>query len=237
MTLAKLADFQNCEICGDLNWQEVYRGRIRDGSVGKFLNDSLIAECRGCGVQRLSENFVIPKAYYETDQYRKSLQQHVDSDHAYAEQDWSTRYIQELLWPTSVRNLNVADIGCGVGSFLDNCIGQANKLIAIEPCEPFQELLRKKGFNVFKTTSECNKVIDQSVDLAISIQVIEHVSEPVKFLGEILPLLSNKGELLITTPNRNDILGSLIPDSFLEFFYRSAHRWYFNIHSLEDCAR
>lgn len=234
---ATLSDFGRCEICGVRDWLEVYQGRIRDGSVGKFKDDGLVAQCTGCGVQRLIESCTIPDEYYESDQYRNSLQQSVTSEKAFSEQDWSTRYTHDALWPIPIRDKAIADIGCGAGSFLDTCRGQANRQIAVEPCQPFQASLRERGYQVFGSTLEAAVAAPAFADLVVSIQVIEHVSDPVGFLRDIRPLLKRDGTLLITTPNRNDILGSLNPVRFLEFFYRSAHRWYFDADSLADCAQ
>lgn len=229
-------DFEACEVCGNDNWTEVYSGRIRDGSVGNYAENGTVGECSVCHVQRLAERCTIPDDYYETDQYRLALQQSVSSEKAYAEQDWSVRYTHEVLWPTSVRGKTVADIGCGVGSFLDTCRGLAAKQIAVEPCIPFQDSLKNRGYHVFGSSEEASGSFTAAVDLAVSIQVIEHVSNPVGFLRAIRPLLKNDGELLITTPNRRDILRSLVPEVFDEFFYRKVHRWYFDTDSLVECA-
>lgn len=235
--VATLEEFGNCEICGARSWNAVYGGRIRDGSVGRFKEGAIVAQCGGCRVQRLVESFTIPDDYYESDQYRKSLQQSVESDTAFAEQDWATRYTHDALWPQSIRGKEIADIGCGAGSFLDTCRGQAARQIAVEPCAPFHASLRDRGYDVFGSSKEAAAVCPGVADLIVSIQVIEHVSDPVSFLRDIRPLLKPDGELLITTPNRDDILNSLLPQRFGEFFYRSAHRWYFDLSSLSECAR
>ena len=70
-----------------------------------------------------------------------------------------------------------------------------------------------------------------------SLQVIEHTANPRAFLAEIRPLLSKTGSILISTPNRQDILMDLLPDDFSKFFYRVVHRWYFDAEALADCAR
>lgn len=235
--VSKLSDFDRCEICEAQDWRGAYQGRIRDGSVGKFKKGGLVAQCGGCGVQRLIEVCAIPEEYYESDQYRKSLQQSVESEKAFAEQDWATQYTHDALWPMTIRGKTIADIGCGAGSFLDTCRGQAARQIAVEPCVPFQASLCERGYQVYGSTRDAAAAFPASADLIVSIQVIEHVSDPVGFLRDIRPLLKRDGMLLITTPNRNDILGSLIPDKFREFFYRSAHRWYFDSDSLAGCAQ
>lgn len=74
------------------------------------------------------------------------------------------------------------------------------------------------------------------VDVAFAIQVIEHVENPLAFLTEIRPLLARDGVLVLSTPNRADILMDLLPEDFPPFFYRTQHRWYFDVASLTRCA-
>jgi len=49
--------------------------------------------------------------------------------------------------------------------------------------------------------------------------------------------LSPNGCLLVSTPNRNDILMELLGDEYKQFFYRTVHRWYFDMDSLVNLAR
>jgi hypothetical protein len=48
--------------------------------------------------------------------------------------------------------------------------------------------------------------------------------------------LAPDGEVLISTPNRNDILMDLLPEVFPSFFYRVVHRWYLTAEALAACA-
>jgi 2-polyprenyl-3-methyl-5-hydroxy-6-metoxy-1,4-benzoquinol methylase len=236
--IAKAAEFASCEICGAHDWIVAYEGRIRDGAVGRFKDGALVAECKGCGVQRLDEPACIPGAYYESEQYRKMLNQSVESEKALVEQDWTNRYTHDALFPQTVRGKVIADVGCGIGSFLDSCRGRAKSLIAIDPCSAYWTSLRARGYHQFGTSEAAATQFCGKADLAVSIQVIEHVAKPVEFLRAIHPLLNeSSGELLVTTPNRDDILMKLLPQKFPEFFYRSAHRWYFDMASLTGCAR
>jgi 2-polyprenyl-3-methyl-5-hydroxy-6-metoxy-1,4-benzoquinol methylase len=232
-----VVQFENCEICGKRDWASIYQGRIRDGAVGRFKEGALVAECKGCGVQRLDESACIPNSFYDSDEYRKTLQQSIESEKALIEQDWTNRYTHDALLPQTVRGKVIADVGCGIGSFLDSCKGQAKTLIAIDPCEPYWASLKAR-YSHFGTVEAAAAEFRGKVDLAVSVQVIEHVPRPVEFLRGIRPLLNDaSGELLITTPNRDDILMKLLPQKFPEFFYRSAHRWYFDMKSLITCAR
>ena len=52
-----------------------------------------------------------------------------------------------------------------------------------------------------------------------------------------MALLKPGADFIVSTPNRDDILMSLLPKEFSSFFYRTPHRWYFDANSLEFCAK
>ena len=72
--------------------------------------------------------------------------------------------------------------------------------------------------------------------MAFSFSTIEHVTDLRVFLSEIRALLSSEGKLLMSTPNRGDVLLELLPEDYSRFFYRTVHRWYFDTSSLAICA-
>ena len=80
-----------------------------------------------------------------------------------------------------------------------------------------------------------NKVL-VDVDFAFSLSVIEHVGNPKAFLADIATMMTNSSRLLISTPNRRDVLMDLLPDDYPAFFYRTVHRWYFDLDSFSRCA-
>ena len=229
--------FDKCEICKG-SYNKIYEGDIRDGVYGKIRNSSVVYECSECKVQRLREADCIPNEFYETGEYRKILEQSLKSEKALQEQDELQHYTLKAIFPKSLRNSNIADVGCGAGSLLDMLKNISHSQIGIEPCTPYLESLNKRGYKIYKSISEAIKDKNEMIDYAFAIQVIEHVQNPVEFLKEIKGLLKPKtGKLLISTPNKNDILMNLLKEKFYRFFYRTQHRWYFNEFSLVRCAQ
>ena len=49
-------------------------------------------------------------------------------------------------------------------------------------------------------------------------------------------MLKPGGRLLLSTPNADDWLIAMLPGVYDRFFYRKAHRWYFNGESLSALA-
>ena len=229
--------FDRCEICGANDWSEVYGGAVRDGVFGNSREQAAVARCAGCGVDRLAEECATPESVYETAAYRKKLQQGLDSESYFRLHDELQIHTLQALWPNSLRGAVVADIGCAGGSLLDHLQGISAVQVAIEPSDVFRESLTQRGYRVYPYARAASRDWAGQINHAFSIQVIEHVRNPLSFLKEIRELLAPGSRLVISTPNRNDILMALLPDDFPEFFYRTVHRWYFDAKSLADCAR
>ena len=229
--------FAACEICGVRDWTPVHRGDVRDGVFGRVRPDTSVARCRGCGVDRLEEAACPDASFYETESYRRKLQEEVSTAGHYAVADELQIFTQQVLWPRSLRDLIVADVGSAGGSFLDGVAGTAGRCVAVEPCTIYHESLRARGYDVFPYAANARAAYEGRVDVAASIQVIEYTANPRQFLADIRPLLAPDGVLLISTPNRDDILMKLLPQDFPSFFHRIVHRWYFDAASLAACAR
>lgn len=228
--------FDACEICGDTGWSVVYEGRIRAGGFGQNYEEGRVGRCGGCGVERLDEACSIDSAAYESEAYRAALGQGLSTEAFFAHADPTQLQNLTALWPLSLRGKILADIGCGAGSFLDHVSGLAAEIVAIEPTPLYRDSLGQRGYAHFAYASDAAAARPASVDIAVTFQVIEHVSDPVGFLRDIHALLKPGGEIVIATPNRADILMTLLPDEFPAFYYRQVHRWYFAADSLRLCA-
>lgn len=228
-------DFPPCPVCGSNSWEIVYRGDIRDGVFGNW-RDSEVRRCGGCGVDRLAESACLGIEAYRTTEYRNRLGQDHDAARHFATHDELARFTLETLWPVSMRGKIVADVGCGGGALLDHLRGVAATILAVEPAVPFSDSLQERGYKWFSSTRDATPLFKDRVDVVLSTQVIEHVSDPKVFLQEISQLLAPNGMAVISTPNRRDILMELLPDDFPRFFYRSQHRWAFDADSLSKCA-
>lgn len=228
--------FKRCEICGSKAWESAYIGPVRDGAFGRLTPPTLVGRCGGCGVERLEERAAKGSDFYESHDYRSFLDQPTDTAGFFPEHDILQLQNLQQLWPSSLRGKVIADVGCAAGSFLDHVRGLAAKAVAIEPCSEYHDSLAAKGYDVYSFASDAIAAGTQ-VDWAFTFGTIEHVLDPREFLKEIGQMLLPEGRLLLSTPNRKDVLMSLLPDDYPSFFYRSVHRWYFDRESLAICAR
>jgi 2-polyprenyl-3-methyl-5-hydroxy-6-metoxy-1,4-benzoquinol methylase len=218
-------------------WRAIYQGPVRDGAFGSRRNGGVVAQCGGCGVLRLAETFCMPGSLYESDGYRTLLDAGLDSASSFMQNDRLQRYTVGVVPSEWLRGATVADVGCGAGSLLDHVRGLTKRQIAIEPCARFRSDLSARGYDAYAYVRDAVRDCMGEVDVAFSTQVIEHTQNPREFLKEVRTLLRAAGRLVLSTPNRHDILMELLGDDYSAFFYRVVHRWYFDARSLAACAR
>jgi hypothetical protein len=129
-----------CEICNSNDWKEVYKGRIRDGVFGSYLEKSKVYECPFCKVQRLEEKYCLDYYYYETGEYKKKLQQDLNLRETVKIHDLEHIYTMDVISPLSIRNKNV-DVGCGTGALLDRMKGFSDNCYGVEPTNQYRNAL------------------------------------------------------------------------------------------------
>ena len=71
--------------------------------------------------------------------------------------------------------------------------------ISPEACEHAR---RKYGLDARPGDAQAIPLLDQSIDLIVSFETIEHVETPVLFLRECARVLVPEGMLIVSTPNR-----------------------------------
>ena len=225
-----------CEICQANNWTNIYNGPVREGAFGTKTAPTSVNACDGCGVWRLAEEVSFTNETYASDEYRKAMGQGIKVEDFFTSHDQTSLMNLVGIGDLSLRNKRIADIGAGAGSFLDYVAGPADEIIAIEPTPLYHESLKSRGYKLYPFTTDALENHKNQVDLVTSFQVIEHVPDPRVFLEEAATLLTDTGRIVIATPNRNDILMQLLPEDFPSFYFRSAHRWYFDKKSLVRCG-
>lgn len=99
----------------------------------------------------------------------------------------------------------VIDLGAGQGDDL-LAIAQlhpSSKLYALETHKPYIEKLENKGISVFNCNLEKDKLPfeDESVDIIIMNQIMEHVKEVFWILHEVSRILKPNGHFIVGIPN------------------------------------
>lgn len=226
-----------CHICGESSSNDIYLGPIRAGRFGALTSSAFrVVRCVGCGVDRLDPIPADPGAY-ESGVYRATVDGDSDAAAYYMNHDSELAGRLSLIGTASLRGKVIADIGCGAGAFLDMVKGLASRTIGVEPQRNFGPVLIAKNHGHYPYAHVLAAAEPNSVDIAFSFQVIEHVPDPLQFLKDVSACIKPGGMLHLTTPNRNDILMLVGNEAYRRFFYRIAHFWYFDAASLREVAR
>ena len=94
------------------------------------------------------------------------------------------------------------DVGCGVGEFLDVLKTMGFDVTGLDGNEKQVESIRARGFKAEPVDLEMDLPNeDSSFDVAICLEVLEHVSRAEHLLREIHRALAPGGTLILSTPN------------------------------------
>ena len=97
---------------------------------------------------------------------------------------------------------NVLDIGCGGGAFLSKL--KNIKKYGLEPNKTCHKKLVKEGINILNSISE----LPEKIEAVTIFHVLEHVSNPIQFIEEIIPYIKEGGELIISVPAMESFIGA-----------------------------
>jgi 2-polyprenyl-3-methyl-5-hydroxy-6-metoxy-1,4-benzoquinol methylase len=127
-------------------------------------------------------------------------------DWYYPEFRWEYKKVKELAMARARQNgtASVIDVGCGSGEFLSTLLDQPNlKPLGIETSSKACQFCAERGVKALNfSTSE---FLEQngnakSFDVVTSFHVLEHVSDPLQFVKELVRLVKDDGIVCISTP-------------------------------------
>jgi len=120
-------------------------------------------------------------------------------------QEVAYRYIFDYLNRVS-QKIRILEIGSGLG-YMTYALNHAGyHAIGIDLSKSSIEQAKRRYGNFFinsdlKSFAQKNKDESSKYDLIIATELIEHVTDPIQFIRDCIPLLSNQGSILLTTPN------------------------------------
>jgi 2-polyprenyl-3-methyl-5-hydroxy-6-metoxy-1,4-benzoquinol methylase len=100
---------------------------------------------------------------------------------------------------------DVLEVGCGEGRGVEVLISQAKSFTAVDKIQSAIDTLQKKfpnGHFMQMNIPPFGGLKDNTYDVVVSFQVIEHIEDDALYLKEIHRVLKPGGVVLITTPNR-----------------------------------
>lgn len=101
----------------------------------------------------------------------------------------------------------VLDLGAGLGTMSEELVLRGAHVIALEPGAAWAALTRRRverhghPFQLIEGFGEDVPLPDASVDLVVSLQVLEHVKDPQKVLAEIWRVLKPGGSFYLACEN------------------------------------
>jgi len=119
-------------------------------------------------------------------------------DWYYMPEKWEFHTALDLL----NKNESVLEVGVGEGYFLSAASKNGIHVSGIELNPSAAARARARGFEIYETDlASLAETTGQKYDVICSFQVLEHVSDPRKFLNGMLGLLRPGGRLILSVPN------------------------------------
>jgi 2-polyprenyl-3-methyl-5-hydroxy-6-metoxy-1,4-benzoquinol methylase len=157
------------------------------------------------------------------------------ADTSYSDQEAALRATFKCL----LRNLarreltggDLLEVGCGYGFLLDEARTYFRRRTGTEYSQEGAALARGTGAEVFVGGIE-QLPSDAMFDLAVAIQVIEHIYEPVRFVDDLVRHIKPGGYVVLATPDIGGALRKVMGVRWPSFKVPE-HVVYFDFHSLQ----
>lgn len=126
------------------------------------------------------------------------------------------KFILKELGRYRLKGKILLDIGSSSGLIISTLTNRGlKKIIGVEPDEDAVNFAKKnvKGATFYLSSAESMPIDDQSVDIAVMFDVIEHVPKDKELvsLKKVGRVLKKKGLFLLTTPNNHYLVNILDP--------------------------
>lgn len=199
------------------------------------IREYFIFSCYDCRLRFVSNrpmlNDKILENFYSTSYSQEGKRVNFYGDYAAEEKihrKKAIRFLKEIIQLSPQkdnRDINLLDIGCAYGYFLD----EARKINIQTAGVEISEIARNFAINNLKLEiySDLDKLIQQrrQFDIITMFGLIEHLLNPLEELIKIRNLLKDNGFLLITTLMRNRLIGCA--------YKPPEHLFYFSSKSLQ----
>lgn len=104
------------------------------------------------------------------------------------------------------QGLKVLDLGCGSGYLCNQAVTNGAILatgVDIETPENYSESQTWQFLSADLNAPTWSQELPDTYDLILAFDIIEHLDSPAKFLENCRNIISNRGHIVLTTPNTN----------------------------------
>lgn len=225
-----------CVLCG------AEESPVKTGKKPRDRDDLDIVDCPCCGHRQLfpllSEEEL--KEEYDLDKSMRfgkiKISEGTDFDSMRIRFSEWTKLHTDMYWERLQKHKNVLNLGSGYGFFEESLNNRSDKKFNIEGVEigdfRIQNYVGGCVHKINFVTDDIPENMIGKYDLVISMQMLEHLNDPVEYLKKIKPLLTNDGEMIFEVPNLKNFLSELSPE-YDDFEYWCEHVSYFT----EDTLR
>ena len=223
-----------CHFCNSEKLKTIYEGPIRSGGADSgFIDGHKVLQCEDCGIGFLDPFPEDIETFYSDQTYWQKRLGNIEIQNLQKKLDH-----EQLRWLFEIgiekfRNKSICDYGCGAGLFLDLVKGIASETIGVDQGKLFQNVLEGNGHLYIQNP---NHIKEESIDVAVSFDTLEHVPRPDIFLLDIYRRLKPGGLFCVGVPNIKDFLKEIVP-AYLPFFYHKSHLFYYTSEALKNVLR
>lgn len=99
-----------------------------------------------------------------------------------------------------LRNIKILDVGCGTGAVLDFLKDRGFIVEGVDNNEEALKYCRNKNLSVTLGSAEKMEYPDETFDLVLALDVLEHLSDPALAVKEVFRVLKKGGLFIATVP-------------------------------------
>lgn len=207
--------------------------RVRDSPNHKIIL------CKKCGHVQLhpvptsSED----KIFYDENKQAKNIKVNYNIGILRHRSRFDTERRVKIVKSLMPKKGKVLDIGSGYGFFLELMQKNGYQVIGIEVSKERRKISKKISDAKLLNINFNEQVPDiGKFDMIVMFHVLEHLSNPINFLKNILKLLKPRGKILLEVPNVNDYQLEL-NKSYKKWYWQRAHLNYFAQKTLKVVLR
>lgn len=149
---------------------------------------------------------------------------------------------KKFVYDYSIKKDSILDIGCGNGSFLDSVSSIYNNVFGSE-FNKYALKIAKSKIKKLVVLSEDLDEVEEKFDVITMWHVLEHISNPIKFLDQVINLMHNDSVLIIEVPNSDSVNFKIFNENYnwislpehLFYYNEKSLRKIFEIKNLEIC--
>jgi len=214
---------------------------IKKFVINRFEPQFIIYECKNCGFQFKNPEKVKVDRYYSRDYYEgRALYSYVDerkNEKAFRIV-WKSRIKKWMnLEKTEVKGKNFLDVGCSFGGLMLVAKEKGYKAYGVEVSKYSGKYAAKRFGKKYIMIGNIEKLRLPATFFSIVslIEVIEHLSNPVKAIQNIYRSLRRGGILIIQTANMAGLQARLAGKNY--HYYLPGHFSYFSAKNLKQLLK